>query len=153
MVLILAGACVPVEYEASTLGTVVVGGGEDIQIRALGALTRAGELGVPSQRGVGLAVADYGPIKGHGVSMGAGLDSLCSAEGGAAAARTVIGDPRVVGVIGTSCSVAAAAAAPILSEAGLADGGPFDDFAVADIGPTGQGGIELPSWISSRRQQ
>ena len=119
VVLILAGACVPVEYEASALGTAVVGGGEDIQIRALGALTRAGELGVPSQRGVGLAVADYGPIKGHGVSMGAGLDSLCSAEGGAAAARTVIGDPRVVGVIGTSCSVAAAAAAPILSEAGL----------------------------------
>ncbi len=118
-VLILAGACVPVDYETPALGTVVVGGGEEIQIRALGALTRAGELGVPNQRGVGLAVADYGPIKGHDVSMGAGLDSLCSAEGGAAAARTVLGDPRVVGVIGTSCSVAAAAAAPILSGAGL----------------------------------
>ena len=51
--------------------------------------------------------------------MGAGLDSLCTAEGGRAAAETVIGDPRVVGVIGTSCSVAAAAASPILSEAGL----------------------------------
>ena len=84
--LILAGACVPVDYESSPLGTVVVGGGEEIQIRALGTLTRAGDLGVPSQRGVVLAVADYGPIKGHGVSMGAGLDSLCSAEGGAAAA-------------------------------------------------------------------
>lgn len=119
MLLILAGACVPVDYETPALGTVVVGGGEEIQIRALGALTRAGELGVPSQRGVGLAVADYGPIKGHGVSMGAGLDSLCSSEGGAAAAETVVGDARVVGVIGTSCSVAAAAAAPILSEAGL----------------------------------
>ena len=117
--LILAGACVPVDYEAPALGTVVVGDGEEIQIRALGALTRAGELGVPSQRGVALAVADYGPIKGHAVSMGAGLDSLCSAAGGAAAAGTVIGDGRVVGVIGTACSVAAAAAAPILSEAGL----------------------------------
>ena len=117
--LILAGACVPVDYESSPLGTVVVGGGEEIQIRALGTLTRAGDLGVPSQRGVALAVADYGPIKGHGVSMGAGLDSLCSAEGGAAAAETVLGDGRVVGVVGTSCSVAAAAASPILSEAGL----------------------------------
>lgn len=117
--LILAGACVPVDYESSPLGTVVVGGGEEIQIRALGTLTRAGDLGVPSQRGVALAVADYGPIKGHGVSMGAGLDSLCSAEGGAAAADTVLGDGRVVGVVGTSCSVAAAAASPILSEAGL----------------------------------
>ncbi|MXZ20064.1 MAG: ABC transporter substrate-binding protein [Caldilineaceae bacterium SB0665_bin_25] len=117
--LILAGACVPVDYESSPLGTVVVGGGEEIQIRALGTLTRAGDLGVPSQRGVALAVADYGPIKGHGVSMGAGLDSLCSAEGGAAAADTVLGDGQVVGVVGTSCSVAAAAASPILSEAGL----------------------------------
>lgn len=117
--LILAGACVPVDYETSPLGTVVVGGGEEIQIRALGALTAAGGLGVPSQRGVGLAIADYGPIRGHNVSMGAGLDSLCSAEGGAAAARTVLGDGRVVGVIGTACSVAAAAASPILSEAGL----------------------------------
>ena len=97
----------------------MVGGGEEIQIRALGALTRAGELGVPSQRGVALAIADYGPIQGHGVSMGAGLDSLCSTQGGAAAAQTVTGDRRVVGVIGTACSVAAAAASPILSEAGL----------------------------------
>ena len=116
--LILTGACVPVDYESSPLGTVVVGGGEAIQIHALGTLTRAGDLGVPSQRGVALAVADYGPVKGHGVSMGAGLDSLCSAAGGAAAAETVLGDGRVVGVVGTSCSVAAAAS-PILSEAGL----------------------------------
>ena len=117
--LILAAACVPVDYESSPLGTVVVGGGEEIQIRSLGTLTRAGDLGVPSQRGVALAVADYGPIKGHGVSMGAGLDSLCSAQGGAAAADTVVGDGRVVGVVGASCSVAAAGASPILSEAGL----------------------------------
>ena len=117
--LILAGACVPADFESPALGTVVVGGGEEIQIRALGALTRAGELGVPSQRGAALAIADYGPIKGHSVSMGAGLDSLCSTQGGAAAAETVIGDGRVVGVIGTACSVAAAAASPILSEAGL----------------------------------
>ena len=116
--LILAGACVPADFESPALGTVVVGGGEEIQIRALGALTRAGELGVPSQRGAALAIADYGPIKGHSVSMGAGLDSLCSTQGGAAAAETVIGDGRVVGVVGTACSVAAAAS-PILSEAGL----------------------------------
>ena len=117
--LILAGACVPADFESPALGTVVVGGDEEIQVRALGALTRAGELGVPSQRGVALAIADYGPIKGHSVSMGAGLDSLCSTQGGAAATQTVTGDRRVVGVIGTACSVAAAAASPILSEAGL----------------------------------
>ena len=36
-----------------------------------------------------LAPAVYGPIEGHKVSMGAGLDSLCMAEGGAARAETV----------------------------------------------------------------
>ena len=30
-----------------------------------------------------MALADYGPIEGHRVSMGAGLDSLCTAAGGA----------------------------------------------------------------------
>ncbi|MCY4117314.1 MAG: branched-chain amino acid ABC transporter substrate-binding protein [Caldilineaceae bacterium] len=117
--LVLPAACVPVDFETPALGTVVVGSGEDIHIRSLGALTRVGDLGVPSQRGVALAIADYGPIKGHNVTMGAGIDSLCSAHGGAAAAETVTGDARVVGVIGTSCSVAAAAASPILSQAGL----------------------------------
>ena len=119
LLLILTGACVPPDFESAALGTVVVGPDDVIHIRSLGALTSAGDLGVPSQRGVALAVADYGPIKGHNVTMGAGLDSLCSALGGAAAAATVVGDARVVGVIGTSCSVAAAAASPIVSEAGL----------------------------------
>ncbi len=93
--------------------------GEAIQIRSLQSLSVLGEIGTPSLRAVELALADYGPIKGHDVSMGAGLDSLCSEAGGLAAADTVIGDPRVVGVIGTTCSVSATAALPILSEAGL----------------------------------
>ena len=159
--LILAGACVPVDYEAPALGTVVVGDGEEIQIRALGALTRAGELGVPSQRGVALAVADYGPIKGHAVSMGAGLDSLCSAAGGAAAAGTVIGDGRVGrgyrhGLLGGGCG---GCSDP--ERGGAGDGGAVDDFAVADIGPAGQCGVELscrlpsasPATIFTRRRR
>ena len=106
-------------FEAGPLGAVEVAPGEAIQIRSMQALTGVGELGIPSQRGVALALADYGPIKGHDVSMGAGLDSICSAEGGRAAANAVTADPQVVGVIGTSCSVAAAAVSPVLSEAGL----------------------------------
>ena len=93
--------------------------GEAIQIRSMQVLTGLGDLGIPQQRGVAMAVADYGPIKGHDVSTGPDLDSLCTEEGGRAAAGTVAGDPQVVGVIGTSCSVAATAASPILSEAGL----------------------------------
>ena len=93
--------------------------GEAIQIRSLQALSVLGEIGGPNQRAVEFALADYGPIEGHDVSMGAGLDSLCAEAGGLAAADTVVGDPRVVGVIGTTCSVAATAALPILSGAGL----------------------------------
>ena len=117
--LVLGTAACAGDDEASDPGVVEIAAGEDIQIRSLAVLTGLGDLGTPSQRGVALALEDYGPIKGHNVSMGAGLDSLCTAEGGRAAAETVVGDPQVVGVVGTSCSVAAAAASPILSEAGL----------------------------------
>ena len=112
-------SCGGPDFEAGPLGAVDVARGEAIQIRSMQVLTGLGDLGIPQQRGVAMAVADYGPIKGHDVSMGAGLDSLCTEEGGRAAAGTVAGDPQVVGVIGTSCSVAAVAASPILSEAGL----------------------------------
>ena len=112
-------SCGGQDFEAGPLGAVEVAPGEAIQIRSMQVLTGLGDLGIPSQRGVELALADYGLIRGHAVSMGAGLDSLCTEEGGRAAADTVTGDPRIVGAIGTSCSVAAAAASPILSEAGL----------------------------------
>ena len=119
LAVLVSGACIPQNFVVSPLGTVVVGPGEDIQIRSATVLSSIGELGSSTQRAVALALADYGPIKGHNVTMGAGLDSLCTPEGGAAAAQTVIGDRRVVGVIGTSCSAAAVKASPILSEAGL----------------------------------
>ena len=107
------------KFEVGSLGIVKVASGDAIHIRSLAVLTGLADLGVPSQRGVEMAVADYGPINGYDVSMGAGTDSQCTEEGGIAAADSIIGDPRVVGVIGTSCSVAAAAASPVLSEAGL----------------------------------
>ena len=46
-------------------------------------------------------------------------DSLCSAEGGQAAAQRVAADETIVGVIGTTCSGAAQGAMPIISEAGM----------------------------------
>ena len=112
-------SCGGPDFEAGPLGAVDVAQGEAIQIRSMQVLTGLGDLGIPQQRGVAMAVADYGPIKEHDVSTGPDLDSLCTEEGGRAAAGTVAGDPQVVGVIGTSCSVAATAASPILSEAGL----------------------------------
>ena len=103
-----------------SLGVVRVEAGEEIQIRSLNAISGdVAFLGIPNQRGVELAVADYGPIGGHDVTIGTGLDDLCSADGGQAAAQTIVADDAVVGVIGTSCSGAAAAAAPLISEAGM----------------------------------
>ncbi len=106
--------------DEDSLGTVTVEEGAEIQIRSLNVLTGDNaSLGIPNQRGVELAIADYGPIDGFDVAMGTGLDDLCSADGGQAAAQTIVADDSIVGVIGTSCSGAATAAAPLISEAGM----------------------------------
>ena len=103
-----------------SLGTVTVESGAQVQIRSLNAISGdVAFLGVPNQRGIEAAVADYGDIKGFEVTSGEGLDDLCSAEGGQAAAQQIVADEQVVGVIGTSCSGAATAAAPLISDAGL----------------------------------
>ncbi len=103
-----------------SLGTVTVESGDDIQIRSLNAITGdVAFLGLPNQRGVEQAIADFGDINGFSVSMGTGLDDLCSADGGQAAAQTIVADESVVGVIGTSCSGAATAASPLISAAGM----------------------------------
>ena len=103
-----------------SLGEVTVAAGDQVQIRSLNAITGdVAFLGVPNQRAVEMAVADYGPIQGFEVTSGAGLDDLCSADGGQAAAQTIVADEQVIGVIGTSCSGAATAAAPLISEAGM----------------------------------
>ena len=103
-----------------SLGTVVVEAGAEVQIRSLNAITgEVAFLGVPNQRGIEQAVADYGDIKGFTPTSGAGLDDLCSADGGQAAAQQIVADEQIVGVIGTSCSGAAAAASPLISDNGL----------------------------------
>jgi len=108
------------EFVAGPLGAVEVAPGEDIQIRTLQAISGpVASLGIPNQNATGFAVDDFGAIKGHNVSVGTGLDDLCNADGGAAAAQTIVADPQVVGVIGTSCSGAAVAAAPLISAAGM----------------------------------
>ncbi len=99
---------------------IVVDEGEEIQIRSLNAITGdVAFLGVPNQNAVEAAVGDYGDIEGFAITMGQGLDDLCSADGGQAAAQTIVADAQIVGVIGTSCSGAATAAAPLIAEAGI----------------------------------
>lgn len=76
-------------------------------------------LGIDSRRGVEIAIDDKGgTLLGHPLEL-IGEDDLCSAEGGQAAATKLAADQTIVGVIGTNCSSAARAAAPILSDAGF----------------------------------
>lgn len=105
--------------EPGPLGAVIVPPGEEIQIRSLQAISGdVAFLGVPNLRGTELAIEDYGPIKGFTVNLGTPLDDLCSPEGGQAAGQTIVADEQVVGTIGTSCSGAATAASPLISESG-----------------------------------
>jgi branched-chain amino acid transport system substrate-binding protein len=113
---------------AGSLGYVRVEAGEDIQIRSLNAISGdVAFLGIPNERSIRIIAegvsnqtsGQFGRIKGFGISLGTGLDDLCSADGGAAAAQMIVADEQVVGVVGTSCSGAAAAAAPLISAAGM----------------------------------
>ena len=80
---LVAAACGDDEpdFEAGALGAVEVADGEAIQIRSLNAISGdVAFLGIPNQRAVEMAIADYGEIKGHSVELGTGLDDLCSAR-------------------------------------------------------------------------
>ena len=103
-----------------SLGIVEVDGGDAIQIRSLNTITGdVAFFGLPIDRAARIAVGDYGPIHGFDVELGTSLDGLCSNDGGQAAAQTIVADEDVVGVIGTSCSGAAVAAAPLITGAGM----------------------------------
>lgn len=103
-----------------SLGTVVIAPGEAIQIRSIAAITGdVAFLGLPAEEAMRLAIDDYGTIRNFAVEPGTGLDDLCSFSGGEAAANTIVADPQIVGVVGTSCSGSAAAAVPVITEAGL----------------------------------
>lgn len=108
------------EPEFGALGGVIVASGEDIQIRVSQVISGPNEpLGVPNQRGVELAIVDYGDIAGHAVALGTPQDSLCSAEGGQAVGQAIVAQEDVIGVIGTSCSSAGVAMSALISEAGM----------------------------------
>ena len=101
--------------EDTGLGEVRVAGGEAIQIRALLLTSNEEGSGFSNGRVVRMAVEQYGPIHGFDVHVGEVHNGYCSTDGGRGAAETIAGDARVVGVIGTSCSVAAVEAAPVLA--------------------------------------
>lgn len=102
------------------LGCIEVGPDEPIVLAYM--LTTSGGtafLGEDSVGGIKLAIsARGGELLGREIEL-VGEDSLCSAEGGQTAAQRLAADESIVGVVGTSCSSEAAAALPIISEAGM----------------------------------
>jgi branched-chain amino acid transport system substrate-binding protein len=75
------------------------------------------DLGLDSQYGVQVAGELRGELFGREIEFDF-QDDGCSAEGGTTAARALVADPQIVGIIGTSCSSAGVPAAEISSDAG-----------------------------------
>jgi branched-chain amino acid transport system substrate-binding protein len=102
------------------IGCVEIAPGAPIKIGVLQALS--GDMG-PQGRGllqcIELALDDRGrELLGHPVRLQI-EDSQCSGEGGTTAALKITADPRIVGIVGPTCSGAAATAMKVISPAGL----------------------------------
>ena len=113
---------------ADQFGCLTLASGEPIKIGTLLSITGDNRsLGVDSQRGVVLAV-DYldgkldgkaGQLLGRNVEL-LNSDETCSKEGGQAGATKMAADPKLLSVIGTSCSSAALGVADtIFSKKGM----------------------------------
>ena len=102
------------------LGCVEIASDDPVVIGAMLSVSGATSFyGEDSLGGIELAISGRdGMLLGREITLVV-EDSLCSAEGGQAAAQRVAADETIVGVIGTTCSGAAQGAMPIISEAGM----------------------------------
>ena len=130
------------------LGCVELGPDDPIVIGTMLVVSGANSaLGLDAQGGVELAIAGRG-----GTLLGRELeliveDSLCSAEGGQAAAQRLAADEAIIGIIGTSCSSAAQGALPIVSEAGLLMIAPSNTSPSLTNDDSDSGGSHLPGYF------
>ena len=101
------------------LGCVTIAAGDPLKIASVLVIAGPNDtLGIDSQRGVEIAIADRGQVAGHPVELVA-EDGGCSAEGGQTAATKVASDASIVAVVGHNCSSSCTPAAPIYNDAGL----------------------------------
>ncbi len=130
------------------LGCVVIGPDEPVHIAYMLTISGATSfLGEDSLGGIQIAIEDRGgELLGHEIEL-TGEDSLCNAEGGQAAAQRVAADETVLGVIGTNCSSAAAAALPIISSAGLVMLSPSNTAPTLTSDNEEEGGIWEPGYF------
>lgn len=104
-------------------------------------------LGDDSLGGVELAIMDRdGELMGREIELVV-EDSLCSAEGGQAAAQRLSADPTMVGAIGTNCSSAAQGAMPIISDAGMVMIAPSNTSPSLTNEDVASGGSHLPGYF------
>ena len=102
------------------IGCVEIASGDPIRIASALVITGPNEsLGLDSQYGVEIAIADRGEIEGHSIELQT-EDDGCNAEGGQAAGQKIASDPSIVGVIGTSCSGAGVPMSQIVCAEGIA---------------------------------
>jgi branched-chain amino acid transport system substrate-binding protein len=107
------------DCDADEFGCVEVAEGDPIIIGTELVITGANEsLGLDSQYGARVANSLRPEIAGHEVEFNH-QDDGCSAEGGTAAARALVSEENIAGVIGTSCSSAGIPSAEILSAEGI----------------------------------
>lgn len=130
------------------LGCVIVAEDEPIVIGAMLVLSGAVTyLGDDSLGGVELAIMDRdGELLGREIELVV-EDSLCSAEGGQAAAQRLSADPTMIGAIGTNCSSAAQGAMPIISDAGLVMIAPSNTSPSLTNEDVASGGSHLPGYF------
>jgi branched-chain amino acid transport system substrate-binding protein len=102
------------------IGCVDIAPGAPIKIGSLQAFSGdMGPQGRELHQCVELALDDRGDeLLGHPIELHS-ADSACSGEAGTTAALKIVADPQMVGILGPSCSGAAATAIKVVSEAGL----------------------------------
>ena len=107
------------DCDADEFGCIELAEGDPLVIGTALVITGANEsLGLDSQYGAEVAQQLRPEIAGHTVEFNH-QDDGCSTEGGTAAARALLSEENIAGVIGTSCSSAGIPAAEILSAEGI----------------------------------
>jgi branched-chain amino acid transport system substrate-binding protein len=129
------------------LGCVVLGADDPVVIGYM--LTISGgtaSLGEDSLGGIEIAIEDReGTLLDRDIEL-IGEDSLCNAEGGQAAGQRLAANEELLGIVGSSCSSEAAAALPIISEAGLLMISPSNTAPRLTNADADTGGIWLPGY-------
>ena len=151
LAILFMGMALPLSAQSAcddALGCVEVGADDPIALGAMLVVSGANSaLGLDAQGGVELAVeARGGMLLGREIELVV-EDSLCSAEGGQAAAQRLAADPTIVGIVGTSCSSAAQGALPIVNAAGMLMIAPSNTSPSLTSEDVERGGVHLPGYF------